>query len=244
MYKATVVNSEPQGSIESFQSKQLGKGYPLVAAIVLNWNGLEDTIACLTSLRQVSYPNYRVIVVDNGSTDGSPGEIARLFPDVLLLRRDVNGGYAAGNNEGIQYALKHGADLILILNNDVVVDPGFLQPMIDEALGERSPGVVTCKALLQSDPRRVYCTGGTLSSWRCSGKPLSPALTSVVCGVECVSGCILLVRRNVFETVGSFDEQFFMYGEDLEFSLRVGTLYPMIYTPSGVIYHKSGGGSG
>jgi hypothetical protein len=243
MREVTVMNDEAQRGLENLHNRPSVEAYPPVAIIVLSWNGLDDTVACLTSLRQISYPHFYVIVVDNGSTDGSPDKLARLFPEVVLLRREVNGGYAAGNNEGIRYAIDHGADLILILNNDVVAEPGFLLPMVQEALSERAPGVVTCKALFQSDTRRVYCTGGHFSKWRCSGKPLSPALTSSVCEVEYVSGCILLVRRSVFETVGLFDERFFMYCEDLEFSLRVRTRYPILYTPSGVVYHRSGGGS-
>jgi len=243
MPELTPITSAAQKGSTMRRPKGSTDDTPSVAIVVLNWNGLEDTLACITSLLRISYHRCSIIVVDNGSTDGSPDTIASLFPQLPLIRREINGGYAAGNNTGIRYAMERGADFVLVVNNDVVVDPDFLQPMIDQALSKLSPGIVTCKALFQTDTSRVYCTGGRLSKWRCSGKPLPLSKISTVCEVQYVSGCILLVRRDVFETVGFLDEQFFMYGEDLEFSLRAGKLYRMVYTPSGVVYHKSGGGT-
>ena len=215
-----------------------------VAVIVLNWNDYKDTAECVLSLKRTKYPNIEIILVDNGSNDGSDIQLERDFPGLKLIKLQRNGGYAAGNNAGIRFALERQAEYILILNNDVVVEPDFLSPMV--ALAEKNPaaGIVTCKAFFQSKNGRVYCTAGSFSWLRCAGVALAPRHREYEGEVEYISGCILLIRRDVFDTVGMLDERFFMYFEDLEFSRRVCRHFKLFYTPRGVVYHKSGGGDG
>ncbi|KAA0229999.1 glycosyltransferase family 2 protein [candidate division KSB1 bacterium] len=215
---------------------------PLVVAVVLNWNGYDDTAKCVLSLQKAAYANLQIILVDNASTDGSAGRLERDFPELPFIKLSHNGGYAAGNNAGIKLALERRADYVLVLNNDVVVEPGFLWPMVQLAEKNPAAGVVTCKALLQSGNGRIYCTGGNLSRLRCGGVPLPPGERDREGEVQFISGCILLARREVFEKLGSFDERFFMYFEDVEFSRRVRRQFKLFYTPAGVVYHKSGGG--
>src|SRR5271154_4715210 len=111
---------------------------PFIWIVVLNWNGLSDTLACLESLRHLNYANRRVLVVDNGSTDGSVAGLRRA-PEVEVIEAGRKLGYARGNNLGIRYALERGADFILVLNNDTTVDPMLLDELI--AAAERNPGV-------------------------------------------------------------------------------------------------------
>ena len=99
---------------------------PSISIVVLNWNGRDDTLACLESVERISYPNFRVIVVDNGSADNSVAAIRAAFPKVELIETHANLGFSGGNNVGIKRALEHGADYVLLLNNDTVVDPGLL----------------------------------------------------------------------------------------------------------------------
>lgn len=216
---------------------------PLVVAVVLNWNGYDDTAKCVLSLQKAAYANLQIILVDNASTDGSAGRLERDFPELPFIKLSHNGGYAAGNNAGIKLALERRADYVLVLNNDVIVNPGFLWPMVELAEKNPSAGVVTCKALLQSGNGRIYCTGGNISRLRCAGISLPSRSRDHEGEVQFISGCILLVRRKVFETIGCFDERFFMYFEDVEFSRRVKKHFKLFYTPKGVVYHKSGGGS-
>ncbi|HWP83091.1 MAG TPA: glycosyltransferase family 2 protein [Bacteroidota bacterium] len=213
-----------------------------VVAVVLNWNRFEETKECVWSLLKTTYTSLEVLIVDNGSTDGSAEKLRETFRQLILLERATNGGYAAGNNTGIRYALEHEADYVLILNNDTTVEPNFLQPMVDAAEADPAIGIVTCKAYLQSNPTQVYGTGGRVSLLLCSGVPLKRGLVDRECEIEYTSGCILLVRRRVFEEIGLFDERFFMYFEDVEFSLRANKRFRLFYTPQGVIYHKSGAG--
>lgn len=131
---------------------------------------------------------------------------------------------------------------MLIINNDVIVEPNFLSPMIALAHGKEDAGIVTCAAYFQSNRRRFYCTAGRFSRLLCAGVPLSAEEQITEREVDYISGCILLVKRKVFETVGLLDERFFMYYEDLDFSERVKNKFKLLYTPKGVVYHKSGGG--
>jgi len=219
-----------------------GAKIPQIIAIVLNWNGYADTAKCVLSLQQAAYSSLKIIMVDNGSTDGSAAKLEQTFPDLTLIKLPRNLGYAAGNNAGIKAALEFDTEYLLVLNNDVVVDKNFLLPMV--ALAEKNPswGIVTCKAFLQSHPQRIYCTAGSFSRIRCAGVPLSRRYLDREGEVNYISGCVLLVKKKVFETVGLFNEKFFMYCEDLEFARRVVKQFKLAYTPQGIVYHKSGGG--
>src|SRR3954453_12196768 len=98
----------------------MSTNHPLIIIVVLNWNGCADTIECLESVRALDYPNFRTVLVDNGSTDRTVVATRQHFPDVHIIQNGRNLGYAAGNNVGIRYALRQGADYILILNNDTI----------------------------------------------------------------------------------------------------------------------------
>ena len=213
-----------------------------IIAVVLNWNAADDTLACVRSLLESGYEGLDVVVVDNASSDDSVSRLRAELPDIPLLMRPSNGGYAAGNNAGIKYALEHAADYVLVLNNDVVVTRGFLDPMLAELEADPTVALVTCDARFQSDTSRPYPTGGRISWWRGAGVALSGPSRHERTLVDFVSGCILLMRRDLFEKVGFFDESFFMYFEDVDYSRRVSRQFRMVYTPKATVYHRSGGG--
>src|SRR3990172_4830039 len=106
---------------------------PKVSIVILNWNGLKDTLACLESLKAVDYPSFEIILVDNGSTDGSPEKLASLAkenPKIRLILNSKNLGFSKGYNVAIQKALEHSAEYVLLLNNDTRVNPRFLAPLV------------------------------------------------------------------------------------------------------------------
>jgi GT2 family glycosyltransferase len=216
--------------------------YPTVTAVVLNYNGGDNTVACIDSLLKSGYPSLKIVLVDNASTDGSQYSIKNTFLDIPFIQRETNGGYAVGNNDGIRYALANGSDYVLIINNDVTVTPGFLRPMVRIAENDTSVGIVTCKAYLSSNGDKIYTTAGNYSKMQGTVIPLRKYQRELQQSVDFISGCILLIKKMVFETIGYFNEQYFMYYEDLEFSQRVKQAYKLIYTPQAVVYHKSGGG--
>lgn len=195
--------------------------WPVVWILVLNWNRPGDTLRCVASLRQLDYPEYRILIVDNGSTDTSV-EAFQALPGVDLLVCDHNLGFGAGNNRGIEYALAHGADYVLLLNNDTEVPPGLVAELVGVARSEPSIGLVGPVIYYAERPEQVWFAGmrfrhGLYVVRR--GLHLKPPLAAVE-DVDFLSGCGMLVRREVWERVGLFDPRFFMYYEDLDFCIR------------------------
>lgn len=222
---------------------------PRVCAIVLNYCRAGDTIECVRSLQHAGYPNMEIVIVDNASPDGSADAIRQELPSIPLLAEPVNTGYAGGNNVGIQWALDRGTDYVLVTNNDVIFEKGFLEPMVEILQVHQDVGVVTCKVFYQSAREQVFSGAGSFSKFFCTGLDHGGVTKpSRRCEEECeinyVCGVLLLVRREVFDRVGLFDDRYFMYFEDVEFSRRVLTHYRMMYTPRGIAYHKGGGGKG
>jgi GT2 family glycosyltransferase len=222
---------------------------PSVTAVILTTNEVEDAMKCIASLRQATYPALDIIVVDNASTDGGPERIAAVFPEVTVLRRATNEGYSAGNNTGIREALRKGSDYILISNADVVVEAGFLEPLVAVAENRVDVGLVIGTIRYTTHHDELYYAAGAISWWRCTGMNTTPRSAEAAVGtddldVDFVNGALFLVRRKVFEELGLFDEKFFLYYDDLEFSRRCLSRFTLVYTPKSVVYHKSGAGKG
>lgn len=223
---------------------------PSVYVVVLNTNEYPDCSRCVNSLRTVDYPHLKVVLVDNASTDGSAERLQADFPDLPLLRSAVNAGYSSGNNIGIKYALQQGADYILILNSDVVVEPDFLRPLVEIAEQDLTIGIVTPKIFYFHNPRLIYAAGGTYSRIKCTGVGLHMGVDSSALSkradsereISFASGCALLIRRSVFERLGLLSEEYFMYFDDVEFCRRVRKAFRIFYVPRSRIYHKCGAG--
>ena len=137
--------------------------YPKVSIIILNWNGWKDTIECLESLQRLTYPNYHVIVVDNGSRGNDAEVLQEKFGDYIsLIRNDKNYGYTGGNNIGIRHALNNSSpDYFLILNNDVAVAPDFLTEMVKVADNDAAIGIVGPKVYYYDFPNRIQSSWAT-----------------------------------------------------------------------------------
>jgi len=215
-----------------------------VSIILLNWNGGEFTKPCIESLNQISYFNYDIIVVDNGSTDGSADMLKMAFTNIILLKNEKNLGFTGGNNIGIKYALEHGADYVLILNNDTIVDKNFLSEMVRVLESDRQIGMVTCKIFSYDDPKKILYAGGVVNKMTLKSKHISKCEKdngkySVMREIDFITGCCMLVRKALIEKIGAFDEKFFAYAEDLDWSLRtLKADYKLIYAPSAKLWHK------
>jgi GT2 family glycosyltransferase len=208
-----------------------------VAAVVLSWNGREDTLACLRSLQG---EGAEVIVVDNASEDGSAEAAAEAGAEVI--RNERNLGYAGGMNVGIRAALAHGVDAVLLLNNDVEVEPGAVEALAAvEGAGAVCPVVV-----FADDPERVWYAGASFDPRRgYNGRHRTePTATET----ERICGAAVLIPRETIERIGSFDEQLFAYVEDADWSLRArGAGLSLLVTPAARVRHKvsaSTGGEG
>jgi len=217
---------------------------PLVYIIVLTWNGKQDTIECLRSLQKVSYQNFKILLVDNASSDGTVDAVRKEFHNVEMIINDANLRFAGGNNVGIRKALDQGAKYILLLNNDTVVEKDFLSHLVDVAEREKRSGMVGPKIYFHSDPNRLWYAGGKIEWWKGwishvgvrekdTGQYNSQSLT------DYITGCCILVRREVIEKIGVLDESYFIYGEDADWCLRAARVrYSLLYVPSAVIWHK------
>ena len=219
---------------------------PRVCIVILNWNGLEDTVECLESLQNVVYPNYDIVLVDNGS-EGNDVEVLRnVFGDHMhIIENDINYGFAEGCNIGMRYALSGtNPDYILLLNNDVVVDPSFLTEMVKVADSDVQVGIVGPKTYFYSEPSRIQSAGGRINWW--TGQTSLVGCTQIDNGgfdevkeVDWMVGCALLVRRMVIEKVGWLYSGYFAYFEETELCARARKAgYRVLYAPRARIWHK------
>jgi GT2 family glycosyltransferase len=226
-------------------------GAPAIAVIVLTWNGRDLTLDCLDSLMQVTTPNVRVIVVDNASTDGTVAAIAERFgPRVSVMSNPANLGYAAGNNVGIQRALDDGADLILLLNNDTIVDPEFITELARDLKASPGAGIAGPKTYFFTPPDQLWFAGGGVSLWRGTAWHIGIRETDrgqydTARAVDYVSGCALMARRLVFERVGLLDPAYRAYFEDTDLCMRAARAgFGIRYVPSARIWHRVSASTG
>jgi GT2 family glycosyltransferase len=222
-----------------------------VAVVVLSWNGRDDTLACLASLAAVPEPELAVVVVDNGSSDGVGEAVAAAFADVEVVRSEVNLGFAGGCNLGISRALELGADYVLLLNNDVEVDPDFVAALVAEAERRPRAGALCAKVLYLDPPDRIWFAGarfdprsGYNGRQRGYGARDDGRFDGVV-ESDRACGAAMLVPRGVFDEVGLFDPELFAYSEDTEWSLRARRAgYAVYVVPASRVWHKISTASG
>jgi GT2 family glycosyltransferase len=215
-----------------------------VVAVVLNWKRPDDTIGCVASLRETS-PDTDVLVVDNASGDGSVEKIAAAHPGVDVLQNPENLGYAGGNNAGIARALEGGADAVLVLNNDLVLRGGCVDELVRALSTGPRASMVAPVSLLRDDP-------GVVDFWRARVDLPNMALNAEGrderripyedSESDYVTGSAFLARREMFETVGMFDERFFLVWEDVDLSLRTTKASghkPLVISRAQVLHGRS-----
>lgn len=268
-----------------------------VYILVLNWNGWKDTIECLESLQKLNYQNYRIVVIDNGSTDGSmdrikswaageipveskffnfdhaskpvqwieydrvtaeaggnpvqESDIEALAPgrNIVLIQTGENLGFAGGNNVGIRYSVKHGADYIWLLNNDTVADKNSLIEMVKAAETHKHLGFMGAKLLYYEKPDLIQAAGGgKFSFWtgltHHYGWLDNPNRWNQPFTLQYITGASLLVRRSCIEETGLMDETFFLYGEETDWQIRANKKWQKYYCPESIVYHREGATAG
>ena len=218
---------------------------PKVSIVILNWNGKHYLTACLKSLKNINYTNFDIMVVDNGSTDGSCQFLRSNFPDVTVLENEENLGFAEGNNVGIRGAMRTRADYILLLNNDTVVDPLFLKELIDVAENDRQIGIVGPKVYFMDEPSRICFAGGKrkwTTEWQHIGlEEIDKGQYNEVKETEFIYGCVLLLKREVIEKIGMLDADYFAYVEEIDLNYRAKQAgYKIVFVPHSKIWHKVG----
>ena len=213
---------------------------PLVSIIILNWNGLEHLETCLPSVIGQTYENIEIIVVDNGSTDGSVEYVQQNYDTIKLVCNSTNVGFSKGNNIGIQIA---SGKYIAVLNNDTELDSNWVSSLVEVAEEHPDAGMFACKILSYYDRNSIDCVGHLiypdgLSRGRGRGE-IDKGQYNKIEEVAFPSGCAALYRKEMLEQIGLFDERFFIYVEDSDLGMR-GRLagWKCLYVPNAIVYHK------
>jgi GT2 family glycosyltransferase len=219
---------------------------PRVAIIILNWNGTNDTSECLDSLKKITYSNFDVILVDNGSADGSQKYFKEKYPWITIIENDKNLGFTGGNNIGIKASLQRNADYVLLLNNDTIVDSAFLDELVNAGESRKDVGILNPKIYYYDLPDMLWYAGGEISLFRGLSKhygfqEIDKGQYDQSREVNFITGCAFFIKREVIEKIGLLDDYFFCYAEDADWSLRaLKAGYQGLYVPTSRIWHKIG----
>lgn len=220
---------------------------PKVYIIILNWNGWQDTLECLESVKKINYQNYRMIVIDNGSTNESVEKISgyiKEFKNFELLVQKENLGFTGGNNLGIKYALENGADYVLLLNNDTTVDENFLSELAVAAEKFKTAGLLGPKIYFYNNPKKIWFAGGNISPYAIKGTHIGLNETDngqhdLVKKADYLTGCCLLIKKETIDKIGFLDEDYFLYYEDTDYSWRARKAgLDCVFVPQSKIWHK------
>jgi GT2 family glycosyltransferase len=194
--------------------------YPTVTCVLLNWNGWRDTLACLRALAGSDYPNMSLLVIDNGSTDGSVERIRRAHPDVELIENGSNLGFGSGVNVGLRRALERGVDYVWLLNNDTEPHPQALTEMVKKACSNPALGAVGSVMRYLHDPQKIQAWGGgQVSHW--VGRSIHAVAPEADGWFDYITAASVLLSRRALQDVGLFDEGFFLYWEDVDLAFRL-----------------------
>ena len=225
----------------------MAKANPLVYIVVLHWRNYSRTREALRSVAMISYPNYRVLIVDNFSNDGSVEKLQTEFPAHTFLRNDSNLGFSRGCNPGISAAYSAGADYVLLLNNDMEVEAVFLEPAVAAAEQDRQIGLVTGKILFGDRRNIIWQAGGRIDAVRIQGSPRGwnepdQGQYDNEGETHWASGAMLLIPRRTIETIGLLPEEYFFGVEEWDYSTAVKNAGLRIrYVPAFKGYHHAGG---
>lgn len=236
-------------------SESLIFSYPKVSFILLNWNGLQDTIECLESIKEITYPNYEVLVVDNGSEGNDVEVLRKKFGDYIqIIENDENYGFSEGNNIGIRFILKNSnPEYILLLNNDTVVDKEFLKELVTLAEEEQKIGIVGPKIFYYNFNDRkdiINFAGADLNLWNLKERrygccEVDKGQLDEYREVEKVEGSCMLLKRSLIENIGLLDPDYFTYWEETDYCFRARRAgFRLFYAPKAHVWHKIAASTG
>ncbi len=219
-----------------------------LAIVIVNWNSFDLTGDTIISLQAASFQNFDIIVVDNGSIDGSGDALKNIFPDIILIKSFQNKGFTGGNNLGIQYALEHEYTYIMMLNNDVIVNPNFIQPLINILEMDCNIGAVQPLIYFHHDKNLIWNAGslyypvlGICTTPDYNKEDPQHNYVYKQKNIDWITGCAFMIRASVLHKVGLLKESFFIYYEDVDLSIRIKQAgFKLIYVPSSIIYHIAG----
>jgi GT2 family glycosyltransferase len=218
----------------------------LVYIVLLNWNDTADTLECLRSLRRLDDPEFRVVVIDNGSAEPCTAAVTAEFPEVRVIESGENLGFAGGCNLGIRAALDAGARYVWLLNNDTVVRPDSLRALVETVRSRRRCGIAGSKILFYDRPTTIDHAGGTLNlrrgqAWHVGCGEIDAGQHDADRAVEFVTGCSLLADLEMIREIGALDSDYFAYWEDVDLCTRAQRAgWEVVYSAGSVVWHKGG----
>jgi GT2 family glycosyltransferase len=229
--------------------EQLQKPVVRCSVIVLNFNGRDFLVDCLDSLNRQSFSNFETVVVDNGSSDGSITLVRERYPQVQVLALDKNYGFSIANNVALQRTLAQGTEYALLLNNDTVVSPNFVEEMVEVLEGDFMVGAACPKIYFVNQPETFWYAGGDFSLWTARARHRGWRKTDIgqfddQHAITLATGCALIVRCGALRQVGLLDEQLWAYLEDVEWSVRfLEKGYRIAFASKACVWHHDGGTS-
>ncbi|ADK13612.1 glycosyltransferase family 2 protein [Clostridium ljungdahlii] len=217
---------------------------PLVYIIILNYNGYKDTIECVNSLKKINYKNYKIVIVDNNSTDESEKILKEKFNQCIIIQTGKNLGYAGGNNVGIRYAVKNNSDYICILNNDVIVEKCFLEELVKYLYSNHNTAMVGPMICEYSNKRVIQSTGAIVNLYKGSVPSLNSGKMEDVVNqkvIKCdyIGGACILVRKEILDEIGLIPENYFLFFEETEWCLKAKKMgYDIVCYCNAKVNHK------
>jgi GT2 family glycosyltransferase len=222
---------------------------PNVAIVIVNWKGLQDTLACVESCLELDYPEFSVVVVDNGSDDGSAQRLEEVFganSRVTVITCGSNLGFAAGNNRGIDHARSAGSSCYWLLNNDTEVHPRALIRLVEALTDGGNVGIVGSMIHYYDRPGVIWFAGGEIRA--SDGAPIHIGEHELDVGQydgvhpsEFVTGCSLLISGEAIDLIGPMSEDYFLYWEDVDWCFRARSAgLEAVVQPASLVRHKVG----
>lgn len=216
----------------------------MLYVILVNYNGADDTIECIESLSLQRARDFEIIVVDNNSTDNSVERLKKISVHIILLVNEENLGFSGGNNVGIKYAIEHGAEGVILLNNDTVVSSDFIDSYKRTVNKHHNSAVIGPKIKYYYQDNIIWYAGGEYNGktgrvehtgYKCIDKGEYDTFKEV----SFISGCCIYIPTSVIKRIGFLDERYFLYCEDLEYCCRLQrNKIKMFYDPQIVVLHK------
>jgi GT2 family glycosyltransferase len=220
---------------------------PKIYAIILTLNNYSDTYDCIKSLIKSRFPLASIVIVDNHSTDGSIKKLQKGFYSedrVQFILNNNNLGFAKGVNIGIHFSLKQGADCVFLINNDAIVDPLCIELLLNELKENPYSGMAGPRIFYHKEPDKIWHSGGYFNRLKTGvivpeKNKLNVELDNKIKKVSFLTGCCMLIKREVFKKTGFFDESYFMYEEDVDFCFRtIKKGFNILYVPKAHVWHK------
>lgn len=221
---------------------------PRVLIIIVNWNGRDDLIELLASIKNLNYPkdNYKIMVIDNGSSDGSQTAISQSFPDAYLLENKRNIGYVKAVNQGIANSLNMAVDYIWIFNNDVTVEENSLKILVEVGQTDEKIGVIAPVVYSYKNPEVIENIGYQINFWigRLKklkfGRDVFQNYDDKYAEVDSQLGCSTLIKSAVFKMVGNFQAIYNLYFEETDFNIRARKKgFQVVVVKDAKVWHKT-----